>query len=124
MSSKETRVKRENPAPKSTLVPRLRFPAFRDPGSWGTVFGDMAFEQISNKQQEPGLPVLAITQEHGAIPRDLIDYHVSVSEHSLAGYKVVEVGDFIISLRSFQGGIEYSEYEGVCSPAYIVLGTC
>ena len=33
----------------------------------------------------------------------------------------VEVDDFIISLRSFQGGIEYSRYKGLCSPAYIVL---
>jgi len=34
---------------------------------------------------------------------------------------VVERGDFIISLRSFQGGIEYSEYRGACSPAYVIL---
>jgi type I restriction enzyme S subunit len=34
---------------------------------------------------------------------------------------VVQKGDFIISLRSFQGGIEFSNYEGICSPAYIVL---
>jgi type I restriction enzyme S subunit len=33
----------------------------------------------------------------------------------------VEIGDFIISLRSFQGGIEYSKYKGICSPAYIIL---
>jgi type I restriction enzyme S subunit len=33
----------------------------------------------------------------------------------------VEIGDFIISLRSFQGGIEYSLYHGICSPAYIIL---
>ena len=85
------------------------------------MLGNIAFEQISNKSALPGLPILAITQEHGAIPRDLIDYHVSVSEQSLTGYKVVEVGDFIISLRSFQGGIEYSKYQGICSPAYIIL---
>lgn len=51
----------------------------------------------------------------------MIDYHVSVTEKSLEGYKVVHVGDFIISLRSFQGGIEYSSYRGVCSPAYVIL---
>ncbi|GAC1571105.1 MAG: hypothetical protein NVS3B3_24830 [Aquirhabdus sp.] len=33
----------------------------------------------------------------------------------------MEVGDFIISLRSFQGGIEYSNYKGICSPAYVIL---
>jgi type I restriction enzyme S subunit len=51
----------------------------------------------------------------------MIDYHVSVTEKSIESYKVVQVGDFIISLRSFQGGIEYSQYHGICSPAYVVL---
>jgi type I restriction enzyme S subunit len=44
-----------------------------------------------------------------------------VTEKSIESYKVVHVGDFIISLRSFQGGIEYSQYHGICSPAYVVL---
>jgi type I restriction enzyme S subunit len=67
------------------------------------------------------LPILAITQDYGAIPRDLIDFKITVTDKSVESYKVVEVGDFIISLRSFQGGIEYSEYKGICSPAYIIL---
>ena len=79
------------------------------------------FEPIVNKNHNSDLPVLAITQDQGAIPRDLIDYNVIVSDKSIEGYKVVEIGDFIISLRSFQGGIEYSNYKGLCSPAYIVL---
>ncbi|MDW2116616.1 restriction endonuclease subunit S [Vibrio sp. 1731] len=64
---------------------------------------------------------IAITQNQGAIPRNLIDYNISVADTSVASYKVVEKGDFIISLRSFQGGIEYSEYTGICSPAYVIL---
>jgi type I restriction enzyme S subunit len=51
----------------------------------------------------------------------MIDYNVSVTAKSIESYKVVEIGDFIISLRSFQGGIEYSNYLGLCSPAYIIL---
>src|SRR3546814_4749281 len=50
-----------------------------------------------------------------------MDYHVSVTEKSIESYKVVERGDFIISLRSFRGGIEHSNYRGVCSPATVVL---
>jgi type I restriction enzyme S subunit len=46
---------------------------------------------------------------------------MTVSDKSVSSYKVVETGDFIISLRSFQGGIEYSNYKGICSPAYIIL---
>jgi type I restriction enzyme S subunit len=37
------------------------------------------------------------------------------------GFKLVEKSDFVISLRSFQGGLEYSEYRGLVSPAYTVL---
>ena len=88
---------------------------------WENKFGYEVFESISDKNHNSDLPILAITQEHGAIPRDLIDYNITVAEKSVENYKVVQIGDFIISLRSFQGGIEYSKYKGICSPAYIIL---
>jgi type I restriction enzyme S subunit len=88
---------------------------------WEEKKGNEIFESISNKNHNSDLPILAITQEFGAIPRHLIDYQISVTDKSVESYKVVEVGDFIISLRSFQGGIEYSSYKGICSPAYIIL---
>lgn len=101
----------------------IRFKA--DDGSeypeWEEKGGNKIFETITNKNHNSDLPVLAITQEYGAIPRDMIDYQISVTDKSVATYKVVEIGDFIISLRSFQGGIEYSNYKGICSPAYIIL---
>lgn len=105
----------------TSLVPKLRFPEFGGTEGWTLKAGNSLFAQIKDRNPEPGLPVLAITQEHGAIPRHMIDYHVSVTEKSIESYKVVQVGDFIISLRSFQGGIEYSQYHGICSPAYVVL---
>ncbi|MBN2597699.1 MAG: restriction endonuclease subunit S, partial [Marinifilaceae bacterium] len=88
---------------------------------WEKKKGDALFETVSNKNHKSDLPILAITQEYGAIPREMIDYYITVTEQSIESYKVVEKGDFIISLRSFQGGIEYSEYKGICSPAYIIL---
>ncbi|EHU4841003.1 restriction endonuclease subunit S [Vibrio parahaemolyticus] len=105
------------------IPPTLRFKA--DDGSefpdWEEKKGAKLFASISNKDHNSDLPVLAITQNQGAIPRSLIDYNISVADTSVASYKVVEKGDFIISLRSFQGGIEYSEYTGICSPAYVIL---
>jgi len=102
---------------------KLRFK--RDDGGefedWDYKNGNLVFETISNKNHNSDLPILAISQKYGAIPRELIDYKVHVSTKSVDSYKVVEVGDFIISLRSFQGGIEYSNYLGICSPAYIIL---
>ncbi|WP_202621867.1 restriction endonuclease subunit S [Pontibacter russatus] len=103
------------------MIPELRFPEFLNEGEWSYKNGDKLFESISNKNHNSDLPILAITQEQGAIPREMIEYHVSVSDKSVESYKVVEVGDYIISLRSFQGGIEYSNYLGLCSPAYIIL---
>ncbi len=106
---------------KKALVPRLRFPEFRLSAGWELPHGDDLFDAVNNRESSESLPILAITQEHGAIPRDQIDYHVSVTDKSIESYKVVEKGDFIISLRSFQGGIEYSTYRGICSPAYVIL---
>ena len=88
---------------------------------WKMLNGNLIFESISDRNHNSDLPILAITQEFGAIPRNLIDYQVSVTDKSVETYKVVDIGDFIISLRSFQGGIEYSNYRGICSPAYIIL---
>lgn len=101
-------------------LPKLRFKEFCDK-KIDFKNGDKLFDPISNKDHKCDLPVLAISQEHGAIPREKINYNVFVSDKSLESYKVVEIGDFIISLRSFQGGIEYSVYRGICSPAYIIL---
>ena len=106
---------------ENKLIPELRFPEFVKDGEWEYLYGNELFEPISNKDHNSELPILAISQEYGAIPRDMIDYKVIASEESIKSYKVVEKGDFIISLRSFQGGIEYSNYKGICSPAYIIL---
>ena len=89
--------------------------------TWKNKNGNEIFETITNKKHNSDLPILAISQVFGAIPREMIDYKVTVTEKSVSTYKIVEIGDFIISLRSFQGGIEYSNYKGICSPAYIIL---
>lgn len=102
-------------------IPTLRFPEFQNDGEWNYEYGNMLYDSIVNKKHKSDLPILAITQDNGAIPRDEINYRVIVNDKSIEGYKIVEIGDFIISLRSFQGGIEYSRYKGLCSPAYIVL---
>lgn len=105
---------------KKEIVPKFRFPEFQRDGI-DFVHGNKLFKSITNKNHNSDLPILAITQDQGAVPRDQIEYNVTVTDKSLSNYKVVEVGDFIISLRSFQGGIEYSRFKGICSPAYIIL---
>jgi type I restriction enzyme S subunit len=88
---------------------------------WEWLGGNELFDNISDKKHNSDLPILAITQDQGAIPRELINYQMTVTEASVASYKVVQIGDFVISLRTFQGGIEFSDYHGICSPAYIIL---
>ncbi|MCI5125188.1 MAG: restriction endonuclease subunit S [Candidatus Electrothrix sp. AR5] len=79
------------------------------------------FHNHTNKKHNSDLPILAATQDRGVIPRNETGLDIKSSKRSIASYKIIEPGDFVISLRSFQGGIEFSEYLGICSPAYIVL---
>lgn len=79
------------------------------------------FKNYTNKRHGGNYEVLSATQEKGIIPRSEVDIDIKYDESSVNSYKKVDSGDFVISLRSFQGGIEYSEYEGLVSPAYTVL---
>ena len=88
---------------------------------WEYLKASDLFKNHSNKNHLGNLPILAITQDQGAVLRDEIDIDIKTSKKSVLSYKIVEDGDFIISLRSFQGGIEYSNITGICSPAYTVL---
>lgn len=78
------------------------------------------FEERSEKGY-PDEPVLCSTQKYGVIPQSMYENRVVVVNKGLDGLKLVEVGDFVISLRSFQGGIEYAYYRGIISAAYTVL---
>ena len=79
------------------------------------------FKSISDKKHDGQLEVLSATQDKGIIPRRLVDIDIKYDNSNLGTYKKVLQGDFVISLRSFQGGIEYSDYTGIVSPAYTVI---
>jgi len=79
------------------------------------------FRNHSNKDHDGSLPVLAVTQDRGVVDRSFVDIKIDSSSKSIKSYKIIEPGDFVISLRSFQGGIEYSNIKGISSPAYTVL---
>ena len=69
----------------------------------------------------PEEPVLCSTQKYGVIPQSMYENRVVVVNKGLDGLKLVRKGDFVISLRSFQGGIEYAHYQGIISAAYTIL---
>ncbi|PSJ18294.1 hypothetical protein [Nitrosomonas supralitoralis] len=107
------------------LSQRLRFKDEdedeREFPEWEEKFGNEVFDSITDKDHNSDLPVLAISQELGAVPLKMIDYNISAAEKRIETYKVVQIGGFIISLRSFQGGIEYSACKGIYSHAYVIL---
>ena len=88
---------------------------------WEKLNASEIFENYSNKNHDRNLTILAATQDKGIIPREQIEIDIKTSDASIKSYKKIEIGNFVISLRSFQGGIEYSNYSGICSPAYTVL---
>jgi type I restriction enzyme S subunit len=51
----------------------------------------------------------------------MLEGRVSMPSGERDAFKLVEPGNFVISLRSFQGGLEHSNYRGLVSPAYTVL---
>jgi len=69
----------------------------------------------------PDEPLLAATQTKGVIPKYLFETRTVLAQKDLHLLKLVEPGDFVISLRSFQGGIEKAYYRGIISPAYTIL---
>ena len=89
-------------------------------GEWKRIKAGEIFKSTSVKGNGSEV-LLSATQEHGVIPRDQLEGRVTMPTGDTNSFKLVEVGDFVISLRSFQGGLEYSEHRGIVSPAYTVL---
>lgn len=75
--------------------------------------------KLTNDRGNDDLTLLAATQKHGMWPQDRLEGVVRVKDDTdLSRFRTVHRNDFVISLRSFQGGFERSDFEGVCSPAY------
>ena len=90
------------------------------PVEWEVVKAGEVFINVSDKNH-PEEELLSVTQDNGVVLRSEQERRVVMPDGTTAGYKLVKQGDFIISLRSFQGGLEYSDYQGLVSPAYTVL---
>ena len=65
--------------------------------------------------------VLSASQEFGMIERSDINIDIKFEQDSISGYKIVRNGDYVVHLRSFQGGFAFSDRTGICSPAYTIL---
>ena len=98
-----------------SCYPAVRFKGFTGP--WERrKFGDV-FEEYSEKNRAD-LPPLTIIQGSGTIRRDESERALQYDKASLSNYKVVNEGDLIVHLRSFEGGLEKANSQGIISPAY------
>lgn len=95
--------------------PKIRFKGFD--GDWEQRKLGEVFQEYSEKNH-PELPALTIIQGGGTVLRDESDRNLQYDKSSLSGYKMVCEDDFIVHLRSFEGGLEKSNHNGLISPAY------
>jgi type I restriction enzyme S subunit len=109
-------MKKAYPKYSKTNIPWLRFM----PDHWDDVKVKFLFKERVEKGF-PDEPLLAATQTQGVVPKELYENRTVTAQKDFHLLKLVEVGDFVISLRSFQGGIEYAYYRGIISPAYTVM---
>ena len=90
------------------------------PRDWQTIKIKYAFEERSEKGY-PDEPLLVASQNMGVVPKSLYGNRTVEAQKDLHLLKLVRIGDFVISLRSFQGGIEYAYFQGIISPAYTIM---
>ena len=103
---------------KNYKMPAIRFSGYTD--AWEQRKADYIFKSITDKGY-PELPVLSASQELGMVYRDQNGIDIQHDKKNETSYKRVLPGQFVIHLRSFQGGFAYSEVEGITSPAYTVM---
>jgi type I restriction enzyme S subunit len=109
------------------------YPGYRDsqskwlgviPNHWNLFDGKRLFSSRRELSRE-GDEQLAASQKYGVVPQSLMmemnDAKVMLALKGTSSFRHVGENDFVISLRSFEGGIEHSSYVGCVSPAYTVL---
>ena len=95
--------------------PTIRFRGFDD--EWEQRKLGNIFKEYSEKNHTE-LPALTIIQGGGTVKREDSDRNLMYDESNLSNYKMVQKDDFIVHLRSFEGGLEKSSLDGIISPAY------
>ena len=88
--------------------------------NWSFIKISDIFDEVAEKNH-PDAKVLTIVQGIGTVLRENSGREIVYDKNSLSNYKFVRKGDFIIHLRSFEGGLEVANQDGLVSPAYIIL---
>ena len=96
----------------------------RIPEHWEVVPSKALFRNCDERRKEGDVQLTA-SQKYGMISQEEYmrkeNARVVLADKGLENWKHVEPFDFVISLRSFQGGLEMSEVSGCATWHYIVL---
>ncbi len=96
------------------------------PAEWEIIYGKRIFRSVREAALQTD-EQLAASQKYGVVPQSLMmelnDSKVMLALKGTESFRHVEKENFVISLRSFEGGIEHSNYAGCVSPAYTVLSS-
>lgn len=95
--------------------PAIRFEGYTE--DWEQRKLGEVFKEYSEKNH-PELPALTIIQGGGTVKREESDRNLMYDKSNLSGYRMVRENDFIVHLRSFEGGLEKASSDGIISPAY------
>lgn len=80
------------------------------------------FDVVNERNKQMGYSnILSASQEKGMVNREDLNLDIQFERSNINTYKIVREGDYVIHLRSFQGGFAFSDKLGVCSPAYTIL---
>lgn len=94
------------------------------PKDWDQIRGKRVFRQVRTPKK-PDDEQLSATQKYGVVPQNQFmeqeGSRVVLALSGIDNFRHVDKDDFVISLRSFQGGIERCHYDGCVSPAYTIL---
>ena len=90
------------------------------PISWGMKRAKTIFLEKSNKGF-PDAPLLMASQKEGVVLKDMLEQKGMEAVQNFETFKLVEIDDFVISLRSFEGGIELAYNKGIISPVYTIF---
>jgi len=118
--STQIRIIKDLKSLSDVICERLYNPSEKD--SWQTYkYADLF--SISNERNSKlqYTNVLSASQEYGMIERNELNIDIKFETSSITNYKIVRPNQYVIHLRSFQGGFAYSDKTGVCSPAYTIL---
>ena len=99
---------------------RFKDESGQDYPEWENRIMEKMFDNIVDKNH-PDATVLTIIQGEGTFPRDSVGRRIQYDDSGLPTYKMVHTNDFIMHLRSFEGGLEMATCDGIVSPAYTIL---